>query len=54
MRARILAAALLSGTALAVVPATPAAANCDPVLSLALGRCTNACAELTPDRPCPR
>lgn len=54
MRARTVAAALLAGTALAVVPAAPASAHCDPVLSTVHGRCTNACAELTPDRPCPR
>lgn len=49
---RLAAAALLAGTAFAVLPAAPASAYCDPVLSAVKGECTNLCKLLTPDRPC--
>lgn len=54
MTRRLAAAALVAGTAFAVLPATPASAHCDPVLQAAGFGCTNWCVILTPDRPCPR
>ena len=52
MRGRLAAAALVAGTALAVLPAAPASAYCDPVLYAVTGGCTNVCKILTPQKPC--
>lgn len=54
MRKTLTVAALVAGVAAAMLPIAPASANCDPVILLATGKCTNLCVILTPDRPCPR
>ena len=45
MRRKLLLTALTVGVAGALLPASPAAAYCDPLLSDLSGRCTNSCVE---------